>query len=164
MKREMEHVFAALTPANRLVCRIAVHTGLRVGDVLSLRTAKFRPQMWVTEAKTGKRKRVNLPKPLYEDVKVQAGELWVFPSPRNPAKHRTRQAVWADVKRAAKAFRMPQNVGVHSLRKRYAVEQLERSKGNYERVRRLLNHADMATTMIYALSYQLYLAKYGKTE
>lgn len=164
MEREMQHVFAALTPANRLVCRIAVHTGLRVGDVLALRTAKLRPQMWITEAKTGKRKRVNLPKPLYEAVKAQAGEIWVFQSARDPAKHRTRQAVWADVKRAAKAFRMPQNVGVHSLRKRYAVEQLERSRGNYERVRRLLNHADMATTMIYALSYQLYLSKYGKTE
>ena len=158
----MEHVFAALTPANRLVCKVAVHTGLRVGDVLTITTAQLRPQMWITESKTGKRKRINLPKALYEELRDQAGEVWVFPSKRDPTKHRTRQAVWADVKRAAKAFRMPQNVGVHSLRKRYAVEQLERSGGNYERVRRLLNHADMATTMIYAMSYQLYQAKYGK--
>ena len=164
MRREMEHVFAALTLGNRLACRVAVHTGLRIGDVLALRTEKFRPQMWVTEAKTKKRRRVNLPKPLFEDVKAQVGVTWVFPSPRDPRKHRTRQAVWADVKRAARAFRMPQNVGVHSLRKRYAVDQLERSGGNYERVRRLLNHSDMAVTMIYAMSYQLYLAKYGKTE
>lgn len=164
MKREMEHVFAALTPANRLVCRVAAHTGLRVGDVLALSTEKLRAQMWVTEAKTGKRRRVNLPKPLFEAVKAQAGETWVFPSSRDPAKHRTRQAVWADVKRAAKAFRMPQNVGVHSLRKRYAVEQLERSGGNYAKVQRLLNHADMATTMIYAMSYQLYRAKYGEQD
>lgn len=162
MRREMEHVFAALTPANRLACRIAVHTGLRIGDVLQLRTEKFRPQMWVTESKTGKRRRVNLPKPLYEDVKAQVGVTWVFPSPRDSAKHRTRQAVWADVKRAAKAFRMPQNVGVHSLRKRYAVEQLERSGGNFAKVQRLLNHSDMAVTMIYAMSYQLYRAKYGE--
>lgn len=164
MRREMEHVFAALTPGNRLACRVAAHTGLRIGDVLALRVEKFRPQMWVTEAKTGKRRRINLPKPLYEDVKAQVGETWVFPSPRDPSKHRTRQAVWHDVKRAAKAFRMPQNVGVHSLRKRYAVEQLERSGGNYAKVQRLLNHADMAVTMIYAMSYQLYLAKYGTTE
>ena len=164
MRREMEHVFAALTPENRLACRVAVHTGLRIGDVLALRTERLKPQMWVTESKTKKRRRVNLPKPLYEDLKAQAGVTWVFESKRDPRKHRTRQAVWADVKRAAKAFRMPQNVGVHSLRKRYAVEQLERSGGNYARVQRLLNHADMATTMIYAMSYQLYLAKYRKTE
>lgn len=158
----MEHVFAALTPGNRAACKVAVHTGLRIGDVLALRADKFRPQMWVTEAKTKKRRRVNLPKVLYDEVKAQAGETWVFPSPRDPSKHRTRQAVWADVKRAARAFRMPQNVGVHSLRKRYAVEQLERSGGNYAKVQRLLNHADMATTMIYAMSYQLYRAKYGE--
>ena len=160
----MEHVFAALTPGNRLACKVAVHTGLRIGDVLALRTDKLRPQMWVTESKTKKRRRVNLPKPLYEEVKAQAGVTWVFPSPRNAAKHRTRQAVWADVKRASRAFRMPQNVGVHSLRKRYAVEQLERSGGNYAKVQRLLNHADMATTMIYAMSYQLYRAKYGERD
>lgn len=73
----MEHVFAALTLGNRLACRVAVHTGLRIGDVLALRTEKFRPQMWVTEAKTKKRRRVNLPKPLFEDVKVQVGVTWV---------------------------------------------------------------------------------------
>ena len=161
MRREMEHILAALTPANRLVCRVAVHTGLRIGDILTLRTEKLRPQMWVIEAKTGKRRRVNLPKALYTELKDQAGTAWVFPSVRDPDKHRTRQTVWADVKRAAKAFRFPQNIGVHSLRKLYAVEQLEHSRGNYEKVRRLLNHADMATTMIYAMSYQLYLAKYG---
>lgn len=162
MEREMEHVFAALTPGNRLVCRVAVHTGLRVGDVLRIRTEQLGTQFWVTEQKTGKRRRVNLPKALVEDIKAQAGPEWAFPGTRSPGKPRTRQAVWADVKRAAKAFRMPQNVGVHSLRKRYAVEQLEHSRGNFERVRKLLNHRDMATTMIYAMSYQLYLAKYGE--
>lgn len=163
MEREMQHVFAALTPGNRLVCRVAVHTGLRVGDVLAIPTAKLGTQFWVTERKTGKRKRVNLPKSLVDEIKAQAGPEWAFPGARDASKPRTRQAVWADVKRAAKAFRMPQNVGVHSLRKRYAVEQLERSKGNFKRVQALLNHADMATTMIYAMSYQLYLAKYAKT-
>ena len=74
---------------------------------------------------------------------------------------RTRPRLAQNVKRASRAFRMPQNVGVHSLRKRYAVEQLERSKGNYAKVQRILNHADMATTLIYAMSYQLYQAKYG---
>ena len=164
MKREMEHVFAALTPGNRLVCRVAVHTGLRVGDVLAIPTAKLGRQFWITEKKTGKRRRFGLPAELLESIKAQAGPEWAFPGARSQGKPRTRQAVWADVKRAAKAFRMPQNVGVHSLRKRYAVEQLERSKGNYARVQKLLNHADMATTMIYAMSYQLYKAKYGERE
>lgn len=163
MRREMEHVLAALTPANALVCRVCAHTGLRVGDVVALRTADLRPQFWIREQKTGKRRRVNLPRQLLADLKAQAGQTWVFEGARSPAKHRTRQAVWWDVKRAARAFRLPQNVGVHSLRKYYAVEELRHTKGNYAKVQRLLNHADMATTMVYAMSYQLYLAKYGRS-
>ena len=49
LHQEMEHVFAALTPANRLVCRVCVSTGLRVGDVVQLRTDQLKPQFWITE-------------------------------------------------------------------------------------------------------------------
>ncbi len=159
--REMEHVLAALTPANRLVCRVCVATGLRVGDVVSLRTEQLAPQFWITEAKTGKRRRVNLTKSLLASLRAQSGPVFVFQGRGGIDTHRTRQAVWRDVKRAAKAFRLPQNVGVHSLRKVYAVDQLRKSRGNLAKVQRALNHADMATTMIYAMSYQLYQAKYG---
>ena len=84
MEREMEHVFAALTPGNRLVCRVAVHTGLRVGDVLAIPAAKLGRQFWIREAKTGKRRRVNLPQTLVDDIKAQAGPEWAFPSPTRP--------------------------------------------------------------------------------
>lgn len=160
--REMEHVLAALTPANRLVCRVCVATGLRVGDVVALRTEQIGPQFWITEQKTGKRRRVNLTHPLLRQLRAQAGAVWVFPSPKDPAKHRTRQAVWWDVKRAAKAFRLPQNVAPHSLRKVYAVELLNRCGGNVGRVQRALNHSDAATTYIYAMAYEIYRAKYEK--
>lgn len=162
--REMEHVLAALTPANRLVCRVCVATGLRVGDVVALRTDQLAPQFWITEQKTGKRRRVNLTNKLLGQLRAQAGESWVFPSPKDASKHRTRQVVWWDVKRAAKAFRLPQNVAPHSLRKVYAVQLLERCNGNVGRVQRALNHSDAATTYIYAMAYEIYRAKYGTTE
>lgn len=160
VRREMEHVFAALTRANRLVCRVCVDTGLRVGDVVALRTDQLAPQFWITEAKTGKRRRVNLSHALLRQLRAQAGDVWVFPSPKDPSKHRTRQAVWFDVKRASKAFRLPQNVGVHSLRKVFATELLRRSRGDMSRVQRALNHSDMATTYVYVMAYQLYKDKY----
>lgn len=158
----MEHVLAALTPANRLVCRVCVSTGLRVGDVVALKSSQLAPQFWITEQKTGKRRRVNLSSALLRQLRQQAGPEWVFSGATSPYKHRTRQAVWKDVKRAAKAFRLPQNVGVHSFRKVYAVDQLKKGKGNLGKVQRALNHADVSTTMIYAMSYQLYLDKYGQ--
>lgn len=161
VRREMEHVFAALTPANRLVCRVCVDTGLRVGDVVALRTEQLAPQFWIREAKTGKRRRVNLNAGLLKALQAQAGRVWVFPSPKDEKRHRTRQAVWYDVKRASKAFRLPQNVAPHSLRKVYAAELLKKSKGDMSRVQRALNHSDMATTMVYVMAYQLYQVKYG---
>lgn len=162
LRREMDHVFAALTPANRLVCRVCVSTGLRVGDVVQLRTDQLKPQFWIVEQKTGKRRRVNLAAPLLKDLREQAGRVWVFEGARGPDKHRTRQAVWRDVKRAARAFRLPQNVTVHSLRKVFAVDALGKAKGNVGKVQRALNHSDQATTMIYAMALQIYEAKYGK--
>ena len=34
LNEQMEHVLSALTPSNRLVMRVCLHTGLRVGAVL----------------------------------------------------------------------------------------------------------------------------------
>ena len=62
------------------------------------------------------------------------------------------------MKRAARAFRLPQNVGPHSFRKVYAVELL-RKYGDLERVRRALNHGSYTTTMVYAMADRLLEAK-----
>ena len=157
LRREMEHVLAALTPSNRLVCRVCLQTGLRVGDVVSLKTRDLKGQFWIVEAKTKKRRRVNLPRELLDQIRAQAGEVWAFPG-RKPGQHRTRQAVWADVKRAAKAFRIRQNVAPHSFRKVYAVELLRRC-GDVKRVQRALNHSDCATTMVYVMAAELLESK-----
>ena len=160
LQREVDVVLAALTDTNRLVMRTALHTGLRVGDVLQLHPWQLRPHFWVTEDKTGKRRQVGLPEPLLSDLRNHAGEYWVFPG-RNPRKHHTRQAVWKDVKRAAQAFRLPQNVAPHSFRKVYAVE-LMKKYGDIEKVRRALNHNSESVTMIYALADQQLQAKYRR--
>lgn len=162
---ELGHVYAALMPANRLVCQVSAATGLRVGDVLSLRTEQLRKGQRITvrEHKTGKSRRVYIRRDLWSELMSQAGQEWVFESPRDPEKHRTRQAVWADIKRAAKAFRLPQNVAPHSLRKVYAVEEWERT-GDLGKVGKALNHSPWhpETTMLYAMARELYRRRYGK--
>lgn len=152
LKREVDNVLSTLTPGNALVMRTALHTGLRVSDILSIKTEQLAPRFWVTEGKTGKRRQVGLPQPLLDDIKKQASDDWAFPG-RDPGKHRTRQAVWKDIKRAAKAFRLPQNVGIHSARKVYAVELLQKY-GDIEKVQRALNHSSLSVTVIYALADQ----------
>lgn len=136
-------------PSNRLVCEVSLHTGLRISDVLALKTAQLAPRFWVTERKTGKRKQVGLPAPLLAEIRAQAGDEWAFPG-RFGDRPRTRQAVWNDVKRAAVLFRLPQNVGVHSFRKTYAAD-LMAKYGDLEKVQRMMNHGSPVCTMIYLI-------------
>jgi len=157
LREQVGHVLAALTPTNRLVAEVCLHTGLRVGDVIALRPEEIGRCFWVTEAKTGKRRKVGLTDDLVRKLVENSHYGWCFPG-RKPGTHVTRQAVWADVKRAARAFRLPQNVAPHSFRKVYAVDLLDKY-GDIERVRRALNHGGMATTMIYAMADKLLTAK-----
>ena len=155
--KEVEQVLDLLTFENRLVMRVLLHTGLRIGDVLVWKPEQLRPNFWITEQKTGKRRQVGLPEPLLTDLRQNAGKEWVFPG-ADPAKHRTRQAVWKDVKRAAAAMRLTANAAPHSARKVYAVKLLEQY-GDIERVRRALNHGGMEVTLIYAMADKRLKAK-----
>lgn len=157
LEKEVEQVLDLLTFENRLVMRTLLHTGLRISDVLSLKTDQLKPNFWVTEQKTGKRRQVGLPEPLLGDLRESAGTEFVFPG-QGPGKHRTRQAVWKDVKRAAAAARLTVNAAPHSARKVYAVKLLERY-GDIDRVRRALNHGGIEVTLIYAMADKRLQAK-----
>lgn len=161
LDKEVEHILAALTPSNALICQISMHTGLRIGDVLKLRREQLKPRFWVTESKTGKKKLVGLPEglreALLENWRACGKGPWLFPG-RDPRQPRTRQAVWKDVKRAATAFRLNQNVAPHSFRKVYAVDLMEQY-GDIEKVKRALNHSNEAVTMIYAMAAERLRAK-----
>ena len=150
----LAHALYALMPANRLVCRLCLCSGIRIGDAVALRTAELKESFTIIEAKTGKKKRIKLPQPLLRELREQAGEIYVFEHRTDPMKHRTRQAVYADLKRAAKAFRLDENLTPHTLRKMYAVS-LYRSTGDLQKVRKALNHDNEAVTMLYALADML---------
>ena len=157
-RKDLEKVLDLLTPGNRLVMLVCLHTGLRVGDVLALKREKIARQFWIVERKTGKRRRVNLPDWLVETILERSqGSEWAFPGRERsmgPRKARTRQAVWRDVKRAQRAFRLKANLGTHTARKAYAVDLMARS-GDLGRVQRALNHAEPEVTVLYAMAEEL---------
>lgn len=80
----MEHVLALLTPDNRLAMEIALHTGLRITDVLLLRKEDIKPRMVIRELKTGKRKRVFLTADLVRRARGDGEPGWVFPGRDDP--------------------------------------------------------------------------------
>jgi site-specific recombinase XerD len=151
LHRELEKVMDLLTPGNRLAMETAMATGLRITDVLSLRREKLGRQFWIVEQKTGKKRRVNLRADLLERLLMHSrGSVWAFPG-RGGKGHRSRQAVWKDVKRAQKAFRLVENIGTHTARKVYAVDLFARY-GDIGRVRRALNHNSAEVTALYAMA------------
>lgn len=151
----MSHILAALTPQNRLAVTVSLVTGLRISDVLSLKTRHLsQERITITEAKTLKKRSFRLPEKLRRELLSYAGHVYVFEHRTSPLQHRTRQAVFKDIKRAAKAFRVTLNVAPHSARKIYAVEEY-RKDTNLARVKQLLNHSSEAVTALYALADQI---------
>lgn len=149
-KGEMEHILAALKPENRLACEISLYTGLRINDVLSLTIEKVRKQRFtIREEKTGKTRTVRLSKELCDRAIACSGAHYVFEHRLNGRTHRTRQAVYKDLKRVVSAFGVKAQVSPHSLRKIYAVDEFQ-SHGDLARVKKLLNHSSEAVTILYA--------------
>jgi integrase len=80
-----------------------------------------------------------------------SGQHYIFEHRLNGRNHRTRQAVFKDLKKACGNFGIKKNVSVHSLRKIYAVDEYEKT-GDLKKVQKLLNHSGEAVTMIYAMA------------
>lgn len=152
----MGHILSALMTENRLAILVSLTTGLRIDDVLSLKTSQLKTRMTVTESKTKKKRTVRIGESLLDELLSISGKIWVFEGRCDARKHRTRQAVYKDIKRACKAFRVPATLKVspHSARKIYAVKQYKRTC-SLDKVQSLLNHSSEAVTMIYALADEL---------
>lgn len=153
---DLGHLLAALMPANRLALRVSAETGLRINDVLSLKTENLSRRFSVVEQKTGKKRQIYLSQDLYLSLLGMAGRVWVFEHRLDPAKHRTRNAVYKDLRRAATLFRIDgkmikAHVSPHSARKIFAVNRFH-DTGDLHKVQQLLNHSNEAVTILYAMA------------
>lgn len=151
----MAHILAALTYENRLAITVSLLTGLRIGDVLNIRSRDLlKDRFTITEEKTLKRRTIRIPNKLRDELQGIAGKVYVFENRLSARKHRTRQAVYKDIKRAARAFRVKGNISCHTARKIYAVSEYKKDF-SVARVKKLLNHSSEAVTMIYAIADEL---------
>lgn len=158
---QIKLILSAMMSENRLAIEVSEATGLRIDDVLSIKTEVVRntQRPTVTDSKTGKRHRVYIPRKLWLRMLQQAGKVWVWPGRLEPLqRHRTRQAVYKDMVQAAAIFRrngaLPQeaHVSPHTARKRAAVAAYQ--EGGLDAARQLLQHSerDVGVTLLYALA------------
>ena len=155
-RSDMEHLLAACMPENREALRLSMDYGLRIGDVLRMPTRAARNGVWsFKEEKTGKRRRVRLSEAHRRRCLSFAGKIYVFEHRTDPHRHRTRQAVYKDLRRIADMYRL-RHISPHSMRKVYSVERYRQAGGSLLKVQRLLNHDSEAVTALYALADQLH--------
>ena len=145
-------LYAVMTYDNVLALRIALETGLRIDDVLSLRYEQIKGRtVRGTAEKTGKEFKKVLSADLAKRLQLEKGKKgYLFPHRTKPNAHRTRQAVWANMKKAADIMGVKLNAAPHSARKTYAVE-VFKDKG-INAAQKELQHDRISTTMIYAFS------------
>lgn len=135
---------------NALILRTCLESGLRVGDVCALpREALQGDKLYYTAQKTRKSGSVRISSDLANRLHRKHGK-WLFPSPHDLSKHRTRQAVWRDMRKACACLGVTEHASPHSARKTFAVD-LYHKKG-LPAVQRALQHDRIDTTMIYAFS------------
>lgn len=151
----LEHLLAGLSRQNREALRLSLDYGLRIGDVLKMPVEAARKGVYsLREEKTGKRRVVKLSDKHCAELLSYGSRLYCFEGRLDWRKHRTRQAVWKDLKRMSKAFRVP-HVTPHSCRKIFSVALMKKYDGDIERVQHVLNHSDPAVTMLYALANEI---------
>lgn len=154
----MRLILAAMMPANGLAVEVSLYTGLRIDDVLTLKTDTVRrsARPYVQDSKTGKTHRIYLPAELRQRMLAQAGKLYVWQHRTDWTRHRTRQAVYKDMRHAAAVYertgRLRAHVSPHSARKVAAVRAYKR--GGLDAAAALLCHdtGHPLVTLLYALS------------
>lgn len=136
---------------NALALRVSLETGLRIDDVLKLAPNDLKGRTIKGKAeKTGKPFKKVLSKDLANRLKEIGDSRFIFTHRTDPKKHRTRQAVWKDVKKAAKLLKLSGNIAPHSARKTYAVELFQDS--GLKEVSKELQHDRTDTTILYAFA------------
>lgn len=144
-------MYAVMQYPNALALRTSLETGLRINDVLSLTPKQLNKRTLIGIAsKTKKPYKRTLSADLSKRLREISGQFYIFEGRLSPHKHRTREAVWKDVKKAANILEIDGNIAPHSARKTYAVEKFKDS--GLAVVKKDLQHKDISTTMLYAFA------------
>ena len=148
---DLDFLRSVMSDRDFLPFLVTLETGLRIGDVLSLKHTDVRQgNVYFTAQKTGKRGIARISKGLELALKKANGSDYCFPG-RDKRKPLTRQAAWARIKKACgRCGLSSEGVSPHSLRKVFAVDTFKQSGA--EQARQALQHSDLRTTELYILS------------
>lgn len=154
-EKEISALRRAMKPDDWLPFQVAIETGLRVGDVVSLRWENLHgAELRFVAQKTGKEGIAYVSEGTAQQLlakRRRSPSKWIFHAPSDVGKHISRQSIWKRLKLACKKARLnPDGISPHSLRKVYGVNEY-RAHG-LAAAQAGLQHTDISTTEIYVLA------------
>lgn len=149
-KDKFQSLYVVMQYENVLALRVSLETGIRISDVLSLKPENLRGRtISYTAMKTDKQDKKVISKHLADELRRNARGGWFFPG-RKDGTHRTRQAVYTDLKKACAVIGIDEHLSPHSARKIMAVDYFH--EHGLKETQKVLQHDRADTTMIYAFA------------
>lgn len=136
---------------DKILFLIGINTGLRVGDLLKLKTndVKRKKKLVILEGKTKKPRTINLTN-IYDEVQQYIKTLdseWLFPS-RKGDKPITPTQAYRQLNKAARMVDIEDGIGSHSMRKSFGYWFYKQTK-DVAKLQTILNHSHPEITLRY---------------
>lgn len=140
---------------NWLLFVTGLHTGLRVSDIVKIRSGDVYKKniLIVTEQKTKKTKEIALSAKLkrefnkYIEDNDYSSDIYLFKSRKGENRHIKRQQVYLIIKKVCAIYGV-ENVGTHTLRKTFGYRHYKKYR-DIEALRKYFNHANSSVTTRY---------------
>ena len=130
-----------------LICKVIACTGVRVSELINLKTADLEKGYADIVGKGKKQRRVYFPKTLVDEIRDICGSIYVVENSRN--EQITTRGVSSLLERAGKLAGVPKEVmHPHSFRHFFA-KQFLKKKNDITLLGDLLGHSNISTTAIY---------------
>ncbi|MED1284411.1 tyrosine-type recombinase/integrase [Bacillus mycoides] len=130
---------------------IGINTGLRVGDLLKLKTSdvKRKKKIVIQEGKTKKPRTIKLDN-IYNEIQAYANTVnseWLFPSRKGEKPITTTQA-YRQLNKAAEMGDITEGIGTHTMRKTFGYWFYKQTK-DVAKLQAILNHSHPQITLTY---------------
>lgn len=155
-KAKEEQFVKRLNYNYKLIYFLGCATGLRITDIVSLKKDILdKKEPTIKEQKTGKSKRIYIPVSLRKELKQFSSynKKYIFES-KSTSGHITRQAVHKHFKKIAAEIKADENIGTHSMRKRYALRLYDKGK-SFKYIQGKLNHKNLSDSLLYLIKENL---------
>lgn len=150
-KRAFSALYHELDFKYAVALELSMITGLRIGDVVSLKPENLQGKnLSMICAKTKKPFTTVLNARMVERLNKCSGKQWIFSSYKDPSKHISRTTIYRNLVTACKRNGVEAHISPHTARKIFGVD-IYNEKG-LEATQKALQHDRATTTLIYALS------------